>query len=107
MPKKLFVGNLAFSATEESIRTLFSQHGQVLSVNIPMDKLSGRPRGFCFIEMENSDEAIAKLNNVEFEGRALKVEIAQERPQRSDRGFGGGHRRERSGGFGENRNNRW
>jgi cold-inducible RNA-binding protein len=110
MPKKLFVGNLAFSSTEESIRALFSQHGEVLSVTIPTDKMSGRPRGFCFVEMENADEAIAKLNNVEFEGRAIKVDVAQERAPRSDRGFGGGgggHRRERSGGFGGDRNNRW
>jgi RNA recognition motif-containing protein len=107
MPKKLFVGNLPFSSTEESIRTLFSQHGEVLSVKIPTDQMTGRPRGFCFVEMENADEAISKLNNVEFEGRNLKVDVAQERAPRSKDGFGGGGNRERSGGFGGQRNNRW
>jgi cold-inducible RNA-binding protein len=125
MPKKLFVGNLSFTSTEESIRALFSQHGEVLSVKIPTDQMSGRPRGFCFVEMENADEAMSKLNNVEFEGRTLKVDLAQERAPRKEGGFGGGGRgREggygggggghrdhggKSGGFGGggNRNDRW
>ena len=87
MAKKLYVGNLSFSSTEESIRNLFSQYGEVLSVKIPTDQMSGRPRGFCFVEMENAEDAMSKLNNVEFEGRTLKVDIAQERPQ----GGGGRH----------------
>jgi RNA recognition motif-containing protein len=109
MPKKLFVGNLPFSSTEDSIRTLFSQCGEVLSVKIPTDQMTGRPRGFCFVEMENADEAISKLNNVEFEGRNLKVDIAQERAPRKDGfgGGGGGHRDRDRGGFGGQRNNRW
>ena len=102
MPKKLYVGNLSFSSTEESIRTLFAQYGEVISVKIPTDQMSGRPRGFAFVEMENADDAMAKLNNVEFEGRNLKVDVAQERPQ-GDRKFGGGGGRSGGGGFNKNR----
>ena len=100
MSKKLYVGNLSFSSTEESIKDLFSQYGEVLSIKIPTDQMTGRPRGFCFVEMENAEEAINQLNNFTFDGRALKVNIARENPQ----GGGGGSRGfGRSGGFG-NRN---
>lgn len=87
MSKKYYVGNLSFSSTEESIRDFFSQHGEVLSVKIPTDQMTGRPRGFCFIEMENEDNIIEKLNGTEFEGRKLKIDNAQERPQGSRGGF--------------------
>lgn len=99
MSKKLYVGNLSFSSTEESIKDLFSQYGEVLSIKIPTDQMTGRPRGFCFVEMENAEEAINQLNNFTFDGRALKVNVARENPQGGggSRGFG------RSGGFG-NRN---
>jgi len=90
MPKKLFVGNLPFSSTEESIRNLFSQYGEVVSVKIPTDQMTGRPRGFAFVEMENADTAIAELNNYSFEGRNIKVDVAQERPRT---GGGGGFNR--------------
>ncbi len=105
MSKKLYVGNLSFSSTEESIRDLFSQYGEVTSIKIPTDQMTGRPRGFCFVEMENADEAINQLNNFTFDGRALKVNIARENPQGGGgRSFGGGGR---SGGFGNrNRSNR-
>jgi RNA recognition motif-containing protein len=107
MSQKLYVGNLSFTSTEESITNLFSQYGEVQSVKIPTDHMTGRPRGFCFVEMENAEEAKEKLNNVEFEGRTLKVDIAQERPQGGgDRGGfgGGGNRGGRQGGGGFNRN---
>ncbi len=67
MSKKLYVGNLSFTSTEESIKELFGQYGEVLSIKIPKDQESGRPRGFCFVEMENADEAINQLNNFTFE----------------------------------------
>ncbi len=103
MSKKLYVGNLSFSSTEESIRELFSQYGEVLSIKIPTDQMTGRPRGFCFVEMENAEEAINQLNDFNFEGRPLKVNIARENPQGGggSRNFGG-----RSGGFGNRNRNR-
>jgi len=99
--KKLYVGNLAYSATEDSVRQLFSQYGEVVSVAIITDKYTGRSRGFCFVEMENADEAVSQLNGKEFEGRALTVNEARERParpRRDDGGYGGG--RQNRGGYG-------
>ena len=99
MSKKLYVGNLSFSSTEDSIRALFSQYGEVLSINIPTDQMTGRPRGFCFVEMDDVDKAMTELNNFNFEGRPLKVDVAQDRPQ----GGGGGRRGGGGGGGGFNR----
>ena len=97
MPKKLYVGNLSFTSSEEEIKTLFAQFGEVTSVTIIKDRDTGRSRGFGFVEMENADAAIAGLNGKDFGGRALTVNEARER---EDRKRGGGGR----GGFGgENR----
>ena len=90
MPKKLYVGNLPFSATEDAVRTLFAQYGEIISVRIITDQATGRSRGFCFVEMENADRAIAELNETEFEGRSLKVNEAHERKPRQGGGGGGG-----------------
>lgn len=79
MSKKFYVGNLAFSSSEESVKDLFSQFGEVLSVKIPTDQMTGRSRGFCFVEMENVDGIIEQLNGTEFEGRVLRVDYALER----------------------------
>ena len=99
MPKKLYVGNLSFTSSEEEIKTMFAQFGEVTSVTIIKDRDTGRSRGFGFVEMENADAAIAQLNGKEFGGRALTVNEAREREDRK-RGGGGGGR----GGFGgENR----
>ena len=91
---KIYVGNLPFSATEESVRTLFAQHGTVDSVALISDRDTGRPRGFGFVEMPKSDaaRAIQNLNGHDLDGRALKVNEAQEK-QRSGGGGGGGSRR--------------
>lgn len=102
MPKKLYVGNLSFGATEDSIKTLFTQYGEVVSVKIITDSMSGRSRGFGFVEMENADDAIAALNNQQFEGRTLTVNIAREKTEGGRSGGGGGSR----GGFGGGRDNR-
>ena len=102
MAKKIFVGNLPFKVTEEEIRSLFEQHGEVLSVALMSDRETGRPRGFGFVEMENAEEAVAALNGTEIEGRALKVDIARERPPRSG-GGGGGYRNGGGGGGGGGR----
>ena len=78
---KLYVGNLPFTATEESVRALFSAHGTVEKVSLITDRDTGRPRGFGFVEMSNADAARAMqaLNGTNFEGRPLKVNEAQER----------------------------
>jgi hypothetical protein len=78
---KLFVGNLPFTATEASVRTLFSAHGTVDTVALITDRDTGRPRGFGFVEVSSADaaRAIQALNGKDFEGRALKVNEAQER----------------------------
>ena len=85
---KLYVGNMPFSMDETQLRTLFSEHGEVHSANVIMDRDSGRPRGFAFVEMSDEDaqKAMSALNEREVEGRALKV--AEAKP-RGDRGGGG------------------
>ncbi len=89
---KLYVGNLPFTATEESVRALFSKHGTVEKVSLITDRETGRPRGFGFVEMSNADasRAMQALNGVDFDGRSLKVNEAQDR-ERSG-GGGGGNR---------------
>jgi len=94
--KNIFVGNLSFSATEDSIRQLFAQYGNVDRVSVVTDRDSGQPRGFGFVEMGNDaegDQAINALNGYELGGRALNVNEARPKEQR---GGGGGGR----GGYG-------
>ena len=82
--KKIYVGNLPFSSTEDEIRQLFAEHGTVTSVALITDRDTGAPRGFGFVEMESGgDEAISALNNHEIGGRNLKVNEAKPREQRS------------------------
>lgn len=82
MATSIYVGNLSFSGTQAGLENLFSQYGTPLSVNLIMDRVTGRPRGFGFVEMEEGDarNAIAGLNGVEFEGRTLRVNEAEKRP---------------------------
>lgn len=87
MARKLYVGNLPFSASEEDVRVLFSQYGEILSVSIISDRDTGRPRGFGFVEMEGAAEAMDALNGTEFQGRNLRVNEAEDR-----RGGAGGGR---------------
>ena len=87
--KNIFVGNLDFNSTEEAVRGLFEQYGQVNSARIMTDRETGRSRGFAFVEMESetdADRAIQALNGYNMEGRALNVNEARPKP---DRGFGG------------------
>ncbi len=85
--KKLFVGNLSYSATEDEIRELFAQYGEVLSVKLITDRETGRPRGFGFVEMEDAeaDAAVTGLNGTDVGGRSLRVDEARERPPRQER----------------------
>jgi RNA recognition motif-containing protein len=81
----IFVGNLSYSTNEDSVRTLFEQHGEVTSVRMVTDRQTGRPRGFAFVEMPNDEEAraaITAINGTEVDGRALKVDEARERTER-------------------------
>ena len=80
---RLYVGYLPFSATDESVRALFSKHGTVEKVSLITDRDTGRPRGFGFVEMPNADasRAIQALNGTDFGGRPLRVNEAQERPR--------------------------
>jgi hypothetical protein len=88
---KLYVGNLSFNATEESVRALFAPHGTVEKLSLITDRDTGRPRGFGFIEMSSADatRAMQALNGNQFEGRALKISEAQDK-ERSGGGGGGG-----------------
>jgi len=94
--KNIFVGNLSFGVTEESVRSLFETHGTVDRVNICTDRDSGQPRGFGFVEMTNDAEAakaITAINGHELDGRALNVNEARPKTERSGGGGGGGRKR--------------
>ena len=94
--KKLFVGNLSFGVTEDTIRSLFESHGTVESVNVITDRDSGRSKGFGFVEMTNDAEAqkaINAINGKEIDGRALTVNEARPKTDRPGGGGGGGGRR--------------
>jgi RNA recognition motif-containing protein len=97
MSKKLYVGNLPWSATEDAVRELFAEFGSVESVNIVTDRETGQPRGFGFVEMETgADEAIQGLHGHSLGGRTLTVNEARPRPDRGAGGGGGGGPRHRS-----------
>jgi cold-inducible RNA-binding protein len=91
--KNIFVGNLSFGATEDSVRTMFEAYGSVERVSIVTDRDTGRAKGFGFVEMSansDADRAIAELNGRELDGRALNVNEARPKTERS---FGGGQSR--------------
>ena len=100
MARKLYVGNLPFSSTEEDLRDVFGRHGTVDSVAVITDRETGRPRGFAFVEMSNDGEAqaaIQDLDGTNLDGRDIRVNEAQER---QNRGGGGGGPRGGGGGGG-------
>jgi cold-inducible RNA-binding protein len=103
MPAKLFVGNLTFTATENDLQDHFAQAGVVVSVNIMQDRMTGRSRGFAFIEMasqEDAEKAIQMFHSKDFQGRALTVNEARPREDRPSGGGGGGGYRGGGGGGG-------
>jgi RNA recognition motif-containing protein len=118
MAKKLFVGGIPWATTSDDLQQLFSQHGTVASATVITDKMTGRSRGFGFVEFENdaeADAATAALNNSDYNGRTLVVKEArplEDRPKRSfgDRGgrggYGGGSGGN-GGGYGGGRNDRY
>lgn len=79
MAKRLYVGNIPFRTNEDELRELFGEFGEVHEVSIITDRETGRSRGFCFVEMDNAEEAISGLNERDFGGRTLRVNIARER----------------------------
>src|SRR5512138_1786966 len=98
MAARLFVGNLAFSTTENDLQDHFAQAGPVMSVNIMQDRATGRSRGFGFVEMstpEDAAKAIQMFNKKDFQGRALTVNEARPREDRPPGGGGGGYRGQR------------
>lgn len=86
----IYVGNLPFNATEQDVRSMFEQHGPVESVKLVNDRETGKPRGFGFVDMPPSEAqaAIQALNGFQMNGRPLRVNEAQERPQRPRQGGG-------------------
>jgi len=89
---RLYVGNLSYGTTQETLEKTFGQHGEVVSVNLITDRQTGRPKGFAFVEMKSAEEgeaAKAALNGVEVDGRAINVDNAREQEPRRQGGFGG------------------
>jgi RNA recognition motif-containing protein len=96
---RLYVGNLSYGTTKETLEKTFGEHGEVVSVNIITDRQTGRPKGFGFVEMSTPEEAEAAkeaLNGTDLDGRAINVDNAREQEQRKPGGYGGG----RGGGYG-------
>jgi RNA recognition motif-containing protein len=91
MSNKLFVGNLSFETTENSLQDAFAAHGTVIETNLMMDRVTGRPRGFGFVTMSSPEEAqkaIEAMNGKPIDGRALTVNVARPREERSGAGAG-------------------
>ncbi|RPJ09808.1 MAG: RNA-binding protein [Spirochaetaceae bacterium] len=90
MAKKIYVGNMNYDTTESSLTELFSQYGEVVSARVITDQLTGRSKGFGFVEMANEDNALSAiggLNGKEIQGRALKVNEATDKPRRPNNRF--------------------
>jgi RNA recognition motif-containing protein len=87
MSKKVYVGNMNYATTENALRDLFAQYGEVASVNIIVDRYTGKAKGFGFVEMNTEEEArtaIEALNGFEFMGRQLRVNEAEDKPRRDN-----------------------
>lgn len=94
MNNKLFVGNLSFNVTENELQDTFAQYGTVLEANLMTDRMTGRPRGFGFVTMSTEEEAqkaVEALNGSTLDNRALTVNVARPREERSGGGGGGGY----------------
>ncbi|MCK5849694.1 MAG: RNA-binding protein [Kiritimatiellae bacterium] len=86
MAKRIYVGNLPYNTAEDELREMFGEHGNVLSVDILIDRNTGRSRGFGFVEMDDADadKAIDAVNGKDMDGRPLRVNEARERRERRD-----------------------
>jgi cold-inducible RNA-binding protein len=107
LSKKIYVGNLSFQASEDDVRELFTAHGEVESIAWINDRDTGRFRGFCFVEMPDSEAlaAIEALDGQEIDGRALRVNEARPRENRGGGNRGGGNRGGGNRGGGNRRDN--
>jgi RNA recognition motif-containing protein len=104
MTKKLYVGNISFTTTNEDLAQAFGQHGTVTSAQVIMDRETGRSRGFAFVEMSDGAEAaVAAMNGADFMGRTLTVNEARPREERPRGGGGYGGDRGDRGGYGGGR----
>jgi RNA recognition motif-containing protein len=107
--KTIYVGNLSRNTTENTLKSLFEQYGTVASVKIVIDRMTGEPRGFAFVDMEDADAAdaaINALNGKEVDGQRLRINEArprEERPANRGRSFGGNRGGDFRGGRGGNR----
>ena len=105
-PKKLYIGNLPYTVTEDQLRDLFSQFGEITDLKLITDRMSGRSRGIAFVEFaseEDAAKAIEATNNTEMDGRTIIVNVARPPKPRTDGGFGGGDRGGNRGGGGYGR----
>lgn len=99
----IFIAGLSFSITDADLSDLFQEYGEISSAKVITDRMTGRSKGYGFVEMEDdaaANKAIAELNEAEFDGRKIAVSEAKPREPRQERSFGGGNR----GGYGNNRN---
>lgn len=95
MNSRLYVGNLSYDVTTDGLRSQFAECGEVTDLHVMMDRETGRARGFAFVTMKNeadASNAISQLNGAMYEGRAMRVNVAEERPRSGGGGGGGGHR---------------
>lgn len=109
MSKKIYVGNLSYTTSDETLKTTFEGYGTILSATVIMDRVTGQSKGFGFVEFEDdgsAEKAIAGLNGRELDGRRIRVSVAEERPPRRERQFGDRPPRERSFGDRERREHR-
>ena len=113
MGNRLYVGNLAFSTTDEALRDAFAEFGEIVEVKLMIERETGRSRGFAFVEMataEAAKAAIEQMNGANLDGRSLRVNEAEDRPERGRGGGGGGGGRPGGGGNrggGGGGRNRW
>ena len=105
----IYVGNLAYKTTDDDLRALFSEHGEVTSARVVTDRVSGQSKGFGFVEMPDRDaaqKAIDAINGNDFQGRKLRVNESQPKPREERRGGGNHHHRGDRGGFRGDRGDR-
>jgi RNA recognition motif-containing protein len=107
----IYVGNLAYATTDDGLKAAFAAYGEVTSARVVTDRMSGRSKGFGFVEMPDNAQAqaaIDALNGQDLDGRTIRVNESQPKPRREGGGRGFGHRSDRGGGFGGGRREqRW